>query len=120
MSDTGLIVLIIAVAVVVVLYIFRNQLSRFFIKANQEGITAELETREPSAKSTEKAGVRISRSRQFGKGNILEVQRDDVVIEDPLQVGKVQKISVTSDPTTDHKNQSATNRTAENSQPSTE
>ena len=49
MSDMVLITLIVAVAVIILLFMFRRRLSHFGIKANKEGIEAELETRDPSA-----------------------------------------------------------------------
>ena len=95
MSDTVLVVLIITVAVVIVLYVFRNQLSRFFIKANQEGIEAELQTRDSSSAgggaggSTGKsAGVNISRNVQAGKGNVIEVGRSNANVSENKQLGE--------------------------------
>jgi hypothetical protein len=49
MSDTVLIVLIIAIVVVVILVLYRDRLSRFFIKGSSAGVEAELEARKPTS-----------------------------------------------------------------------
>lgn len=102
MSDTVLIVLIITIAVIVVLWIFRKQVSRFFIKAGKEGLEADLTTREPSsgapANSGGRPGVVISGNKQLGKKNTIDVAQPDVAIEDNLQVGEEQQINVRPDP----------------------
>ena len=82
MSDNVLIVLIVAAAVVVVLIIFRKQLSSFFIQADQKGIKAKLETHDQATTPSEDGSVRITGGKQIGKGNVLEVERDDVIVED--------------------------------------
>jgi hypothetical protein len=116
MSDTVTIVLIVAIAVVVVLIIFRKQLSRFFIQADQEGIKAELETHEQATASSDDASVRISGSKQLGKSNVLEVQRDDVIVEDTLQAGEDQRISVKADPVPSEVDEAEGSKTEKNSQ----
>ena len=116
MSDTVLVVLIVAVAVVIVLIIFRKQLSRFFIQADQEGFKAELETQEQTTTASENAGVRISGSKQLGKRNVVEVEQADVVVEDTLQAGEDQKISVKPDPSADELNKADTNTKGDKSQ----
>jgi hypothetical protein len=102
MSDTVLIVFIIAIAVVVVLVIFRKQVSRFFIKAGKEGLEADLETREPASPTTTTAGspasVVISGNKQIGKANKIDVAQSDVAVDDNLQLGEGQQIKVRPDP----------------------
>lgn len=99
MSDTVLVVLIIAVAIVIVLLVFREQLSRFIFKANKEGIEAQLDTRQEqdAAKPRRQAGVTISKNKQFGKGNVIDVGRNDVDVEDNTQLGEDQKIMARPD-----------------------
>ena len=94
MSDTVLVVLIIAITVIVVLILFRKQLSRFFIRANKEGVEAELQTHEQEKPAGEKAGVSISGNKQIGRDNVIDVGRDNVEVEDNLQLGEGQQIKV--------------------------
>ena len=103
MSDTVLIVLIIAI--VVVLYMFRRQLKSFFIKADKSGIKAKLETRESDTTVGRGADVNISGSRQIGKGNVIEVGRSNVNVEDTTQLGQDQKIVAKSDNSSSKKKQ---------------
>lgn len=102
MSDTVLIVLIITIAVIVVLWIFRKQVSRFFIKASKEGVEADLTTREPASEtkpaSEARPGVTISGNKQIGKKNTIDVGQSDVAVEDNLQLGEGQQIKVRPDP----------------------
>ena len=103
MSDTVLTVLIVALAVVVVLYLFRGQLRRFLFKANREGIEAELTTRAEAGRQGRQDGINISRSKQIGKGNVIEIGRRDVNVEDALQLGEDQKIVAKPDASPDKK-----------------
>lgn len=102
MSDTVLIVLIVAVTIVVVLWIFRKQISRFFIKAGKDGVEADLTTREtPEPGATPAAGQSstiISGNKQIGKKNKIEVGRSDAAIKDNLQLGEGQEIKARPDP----------------------
>jgi len=107
MSDTVLITLILAVTIVVVLVIFRRQLSRFLFKANRDGVEAEMETHEPAKDEAQtkpnanaSAGVTISNNRQVGRGNKIDVGQSDVAVTDNLQLGEGQEINVRPDPTT--------------------
>lgn len=109
MSDTVLIVLIIAITVLVVLIIFRRQLSRFLFKANREGIEAELETHKPAApkglttpspnQPGDRPSTTISGNWQIGSGNMIHVDRGDVAVEDNVQLGSDQEIKVRPDKT---------------------
>jgi hypothetical protein len=100
MSETTWIVLIVTAAVIVVLWMFRGTLSRFFLRANRDGVEAELQTREsegtPSAPSPA-PGVNISGNRQLGKDNEIAVGRDNVNVSDNLQAGEEQSIDVKAD-----------------------
>jgi FtsZ-interacting cell division protein ZipA len=110
MSDTVIIVLIVAIAVIIVLVLFRNQLKRFGIRADEKGIQAELETQDRSEGSSatgqppgtqKRAGVRISGTTQAGRDNVVEVSRDDVEIENVKQLGESQQIRVKPDESAD-------------------
>ena len=85
MSDQVMIVLIVALAVVIVLVVFRDKLSRFVFKA--KGINAHLETHTNS-------GVKISKTSQKGKGHEINVERDNVDISDHKQDGEDHKLTV--------------------------
>lgn len=102
MSDSVWIVLIIAGAVVLVLFLFRKQLSSFLFKANKEGVEAELKTRKQemdrSAKTGRGAGVTIRVNKQIGKGNVIDVGTPKTDVEDNLQLGNDQKIRSRSEP----------------------
>jgi len=108
MNDTVLIVLIITIGVIVILLLFRNQLSRFLFKANREGIEAEMETHNtregkaaaaasPAATSGAES-VTISRNKQVGRDNVIDVGRANVAVEENLQRGENQEITVRPEP----------------------
>lgn len=108
MNDTVLIVLIIAIVVVVILVLYRDRLSRFFIKGNRDGIEAEMETRKPTTVKIAEEGasttgsqatVVISGNKQVGKQNTIDVGRDKVNVQDNVQLGQEQGIVVRPDPT---------------------
>jgi hypothetical protein len=109
MSDTVLTVLIVAVAVVVILFMFRRQLSAFIFRANKEGVEAHLETRDTTAQdqTSGSAGrthsVNISDNRQIGRDQEISVGRADTNVSDNLQLGEEQKIRVDPDPRSDKK-----------------
>lgn len=98
MSDTVYIVLIITLAVIVILFMFRRQLSSFFLRASKEGLETRLETRETAKTdaggSGNRASVNISGTRQVGRKNKIQVGRPDVNISDVDQVGSGQEIDV--------------------------
>ena len=98
MSDTVLIVLIVAVVVAVVLFMFRQQLKRFLFKANKDGIEATLETRDASRRSAGPRGVSISRNVQAGKGNVIDVGRSDANVSENLQQGEDNVIRARPEP----------------------
>ncbi len=86
MSDTLIIALIIAVAVVIILIALKDRLGKFSLKANPDGINANLEART--------GGVTISKSKQTGKGHDMTVTRDDVTITEHEQEGEDHKLHV--------------------------
>ena len=86
MSDTVLIVLVVAVAVVIVLWMFRSSLSRFKLRAREDGFEAELQTREEGT-AVQKDGVSVSRNKLFGK-NKIDVKGQDASVDDNLAVGE--------------------------------
>ncbi len=99
MNDTVLIVLIISIAVIVVLYMFRRQLSNFAIKATKGGVEAQLSTHQPDAPDQPppdpppSPGVVISGNIQRGRDHKIQVRRDNVQVRENLQEGRGQEIS---------------------------
>ena len=90
-------VLVNAAAVVVVLFLFRKQLHRFSLKASGKGLETKLEARKPTASPERQAGITIRGSRQVGEGNIIDVGRSGVNVEDNTQLGTEQKIVIRPD-----------------------
>ena len=90
------IVLIIALAVVVVLIVFRRRLSKFIFKADSKGINAELNAMPPAAIGQGKQeGIIISENKQIGRDNKIRVSKTDAVqITDNKQKGDGQEIDV--------------------------
>jgi hypothetical protein len=84
MSNQVMIVLIIALAVVIVLVVYRDNLSRFTFKS--KWINAGL--------NTHNKGVRIKKIRQNGKRNIMSVERDDVDLSGSNQNGEDNELIV--------------------------
>ena len=95
MSETVQIVLIISVAVIVVLIIFRERLSRFMLKAGKDGLETELETQKKAQKPTahRKGDLSITGNKQVGRGNIIDVERSDSNVDNNLQLGDNQRIT---------------------------
>jgi hypothetical protein len=107
MSDNVLMVLIVAAAVVVVLFIFRDRLTGFRLKANQTGVETELTAQERErARPVEKAGdglspqagVDVSENVQVGERQEIRVRKsglwDRIRVRGNKQLGRDQKISV--------------------------
>ncbi|MCA9965078.1 MAG: hypothetical protein KC423_12565 [Anaerolineales bacterium] len=103
MSDTVLIVLIIVVAIIIVLWLFRSSLSRFFIKANKEGMEAELQTHSsqkpgaknmPTTSSAKASDVNVSGNWQIGRGNKIRTSGKSANVSDNRQLGEEQEITV--------------------------
>lgn len=101
MDTTIWIALIVAVAVIVVLFMFRRNIRKFFVKASRNGIEAGLETRDPSQSPppaeiapVHPYGVNIKGNTQAGSGNKISVGQSNVNVEDNTQVGRDQSIEV--------------------------
>ena len=97
MSDTVLTVLIVAIAIIVVLFMFRERLRNFIFKANKDGVEANLETNQQDktlGNQGRQPSVNISGNRQIGKGNRIDVGRSNVNVEKNLQKGDDEEIVV--------------------------
>ncbi len=86
MSDTVWIALIIAVAVVIIIIVFKDKLKNFTLKANQDGVNANL--------GAHGKGVTIRKAKLTGESHDMTVTRDNVVIDEPELDGKGHKIHV--------------------------
>jgi hypothetical protein len=100
MNDTVLTVLIVAVAVIVVLFMFRRQLSRFFLRADKKGLEARLETHNPGAIAKRSDSITIKGNQQVGADNAIAIERSNVNMADNLQLGERQRITVRPDSST--------------------
>jgi hypothetical protein len=102
MSDTVLIVIIITAAVLLILFMFRNQLSRFLFKANKDGVEAELETKETpgspasTGSPTAQPGASVRRVTLIGKGSTAEARGSKATVEDVTGLGVDQTFSADS------------------------
>jgi len=101
MSDPVLIVLIIAVTVIVVLFIFRRQLKDFVLRVNEKELDAQLHTHPPSemsaTPSSRGTGVVIQGTRMRGRRQGIAVSRPNVEVLDSRMTGTDQHIAVTAD-----------------------
>ena len=100
MSEKTWIILIVALTVVLVVIILRRQLKNLHVKGM--GMEAKLETHSDSPSTDPKAtgrraSVNIGDFNQTGFGNELNISRGDTNVERTKQIGKSQKISVTTD-----------------------
>ena len=87
--------LIVAIAVVAVVFLLRKQLSRLIFKGG--GIEAEVATHNPltSADAQQsQASVNISGNKLFGKRQAIEVDRSDTNVSDNKLKGEDQEIHV--------------------------
>jgi hypothetical protein len=103
MNDTVLIVAIVAAAVVIVLYVFRRQLSEFVFKATRSGVEAQLKTHAPDAGAStgEPAPTRstvVSGNRLVGRRNTIDVEGRDAEVSDNTLAGSDQGIDVSTRP----------------------
>ncbi|MFP4395335.1 MAG: hypothetical protein ACLFTI_08740 [Anaerolineales bacterium] len=102
MSDPVMITLIIAVALLIVLFIFRRQLKDFIFSISKEqGINTEIHTHDPPSTSTgapgappPTRGVSVSGNVLRGRDNTLDVEHDDATVDDNKLRGKGQTLSV--------------------------
>ncbi len=104
MSNTAQIALIVTVAVVIVLYIFRRQLAEFMLKFNKDGLETKLTTHAPDAPKPAPAApapasrpVVIKGNVQEGADHVIDVRRGDVEVIENLQDGDRQEIVVGPD-----------------------
>jgi hypothetical protein len=98
-DDTVLIVSVVAIAVIVILFMFRERLKSFGFKASKDGLEANLDTERQgkagtAAQADKARSINISGNRQIGEGNQIDVGRSSVNVEKNLQKGKNQKIVV--------------------------
>lgn len=101
MSETVQIILIVAAAVLVVLFLFRNQLKDFIFKAGPQGLETHLSTREPQPGAEQAApspgqrpSVVVRGNVQSGQDHEIRVRRSDVEVSDNLQEGARDEIDV--------------------------
>jgi len=96
MSDTVQITLIVAVVVLIVLFMFRERLRNFMIKASREGVEANLDTNQPAndAPKDRQGRVNITGNKLMGNKNRIDVGRSNVNVEKNLQKGSNQEIVV--------------------------
>jgi len=102
MSDTVWVVLIISITIVVILFLFRRQLSDFIFKANKEGVEARLKTHrqvgvpnpdQPTIGIDKPHSVNISKNRLWGKKNKIDVNQSANVSDNQL-IGQDQEIRI--------------------------
>lgn len=93
-ENTVLIVAVVAIAVIVVLLMFRERLRSFGFKAGKNGVEANLETSQQAKSQTKQTGgsITISGNKQIGKGNQIDVGRSNVNVVKNLQKGENQRI----------------------------
>ncbi len=94
MSDSVLITLIIAAAVIIILVLFRERLSAFLFKASSEGLEAELRTGDDSPSAESRPGVSVRGAKMVGSKQEISVRGNDAEVRDTRFVGKNQRISV--------------------------
>ena len=89
MSDTVLIAIIFAVTMIIVVLILRGTLTKVGIKANTDGVEADLEANSPPSSHVNIEGNKIA-----GQDQSLKVSRGNTNIKDNELKGKGQKIEV--------------------------
>lgn len=109
-SNTVWIVLIIAIALILVLFMFRRQLREFILKVTRAGVELELKNNQstedhpvPVNKAKRGPGTRIIGNIQFGKHNRIENNQSNASIEDNKQIGGGNIISNPNSFTNEHK-----------------
>ena len=99
MSDQVQIVLIIAVALLIVLFIFRRQLSDFRFKGGKEGLDMQLTTHKPPTELEKKStGVNVRGNKLWGRRNKIDVQTGKSSVEENEMIGADQQINVKPEP----------------------
>ena len=109
MSDNVLIILIVAAAVVLVLFMFRGQLKKFRIKADKDGLESTLETKPDNVSLTQNptkqtgSSMSVSDNKLLGKNNQISVSTSSPApkhmdVDENLLAGEGQKIDITTGP----------------------
>jgi hypothetical protein len=106
-----LLALLIVIAVLVILFMYRNRITYFLFKAGKEGGALEFKAGKPAQPASAQTAaitaspspksVVISGSQQKGEANVIDVGRSDVEVSDAVQEGKKQKIVVRPDKPTE-------------------
>jgi hypothetical protein len=102
MSDAVQIVLVIAVAILVVLLIFRKQLSNFQFKGGKNGVEMQLKTHKEAKSTTSlqsdgrSGGVSVSRNKLWGRKNKIDIRSGsrNISADDNQMLGEEQDITV--------------------------
>jgi hypothetical protein len=96
MSDKVLIALIIAAALVIVVYLLRARLSKLRIKADGQSVEGQLEAGAPAdgAAPASHPGVVVRGTWMTGKRQKVTVRRGDAELTDNVMRGTDQKITV--------------------------
>jgi hypothetical protein len=124
MSETIMIVLIIAGTILTILFLFRRQLSEFVFRLSRDGIDTELRTHSKTATSEDRTaggqsssvvpGVRVRGNKVIGRRQKMKVEREADVTNN-LLLGEDQTLAVTSDnPQIVHLYQEITNNFSRN------
>lgn len=95
MSNTVLIVGIIAITLIVIIVILRPMLSRLFIRADQTGIEGEVETHLLEEKDNNHSRLTVKGNTQVGSKNKINVKADEAEITNNTQLGNKQTLDVT-------------------------
>lgn len=96
-NSSVLIALIVVVGIVVIVFMLRGRITRFIAQISLKdhsgniGIEAA-KPQKPQVVPPDSHSVVISGSKQIGKGNVIEISRDDVAVTDFDQIGQDQKI----------------------------
>ncbi len=98
MDSNVLIALIVVAGIVVIVFLLRDRITKLRARASMskgEGgvdIEAAKPKQKMSAQPPDPHSVVISGNKNIGRGNAIEVSRDDVAVTDNLQLGEDQKI----------------------------
>ncbi len=96
-SNTVLVALIVVVGIVIIVLLLRDRITKFGAHASlkdQDG-SVSIEAAKPQRAKTpppDTHSVVISRNKNIGKDNAIEVSRGDVAVTDNDQIGQNQKI----------------------------
>ncbi|KPA19553.1 hypothetical protein MHK_000228 [Candidatus Magnetomorum sp. HK-1] len=87
MNEVIWIALIIAAAIVIIVYALKNRLSDFSLNADPKKLGASLKTHGPS-------GIVIQNTKQNGNKNEMNISRDNVTIDNFEQSGSKHKLDI--------------------------